>query len=182
MITIDEKLYITKEVNQILVKYAEKIVLKNLLFSYSFENRNDFKKLTELVQDVRRFCPNRPIKSTAIQLTKFCESFLRALPKDEQTAIYFWVLNHKYEKYLDIEESLEEHELEEDAKHRAFEEKFGRELAQKMYEPEGTEFEKDCIELLSDYLISFTDQLDLSLIDQDTIESVLEQIEIGIWA
>ena len=67
---------------------------------------------------------------------------------------------------------MADHELEEDAKHRVFEEKFGRELAQKIYDPKGTKFEADCIGLLFDYLFSFTDQLDLSLIDEDTIDTI----------
>ena len=181
MITIDEKLYVTKEVNQILVKYTEQVVLKDLLLCYSFGKGKEPKELTKLIKGVHFFCPERPIQLTAMELREFCKSFLKALSKDEQVAIYFWTLNHKYEKYLDIEESLADHELEEDAKHRVFEEKFGRELAQKIYDPKGTKFEADCIGLLFDYLFSFTDQLDLSLIDEDTIDTILEQIEIGVW-
>ena len=182
MITIEEKLYITKEVNQIVVKYAEKIVLDDLLKTYSFVDKNDFIHLTQLIMDVYNFCPEKPNKLTSARLTEFCIQFLDQLSKEDLVAVHFWTINHYYFKYLEREESIAHHELEESLKNSSFEEKFGRELAQKIYDPEATELKEDCITLLVDYLFSFTDQLDLSLIDADTAPAIIERIEMGIWA
>jgi hypothetical protein len=181
MISIDEKLYITREINQIVVDYAKKAVLKDMLFAYSFENKRGEKELTVLIKEVHSFCPDELEGDSLLNLTEFIRSYLKSLSKYKKYAIYFWTLNHKYGKYLDIEMSFEDNDLEDDGKSRTFDEKFGRTLAGMIYNPEGTELEEDCINLLSDYLFCFTDQLDLSLIDEYTIDTVLEQIEYGVW-
>jgi len=181
MISIDEKLYITREINQIVVDYAKKVVLKDMLFAYSFENKRGEKELTVLIKEVHSFCPDRPTKNSAKKLTEFVKSYLQSLSKYKKEAIYFWTLNHKYGKYLDIEMSFDDNDLEVDGKNRTFDERFGRTLAGMIYNPQVTELEEDCLNLLCDYLFSFTDQLDLSLIDEYTIVTVLEQIEYGVW-
>ncbi|MDF4221091.1 hypothetical protein PXC01_05790 [Maribacter sp. M208] len=181
MISIDEKLYITREINQIVVDYAEKVVLKDMLFAYSFENTRGKKELTVLIKEVHSFCPDRPTKNTAKKISEFVKSYLQSLSKYKKYAIYFRTLNHKYDKYLDIEMSFEDNDLEDDGKSRTFDEKFGRTLAGMIYDPEVTELEEDCLNLLCDYLFSYTEQLDLSLIDEYTIDSVLQRIEDGVW-
>ena len=54
---------------------------------------------------------------------------------------------------------------------------FGRELAYKIYNPKASELDEDLNELLQNEISSFADDVDLSEIDENTIEHILEVIE-----
>ena len=54
---------------------------------------------------------------------------------------------------------------------------FGRELAYKIYNPKASGLDEDLNELLQNEISSFADDVDLSEIDENTIEHILETIE-----
>ena len=54
---------------------------------------------------------------------------------------------------------------------------FGRELAYKIYNPKASGLDEDVNELLQYKISSFADDVDLSEIDESTIEHILETIE-----
>lgn len=54
---------------------------------------------------------------------------------------------------------------------------FGRELAYKIYNPKASGLDEDLNELLQNEISSFADDVDLSEIDENAIEHILETIE-----
>lgn len=52
MITIDEKLYIKKNVNEIVVSYSKHVVLRNLLNQFSFTLNEEQQCVSELIKEV----------------------------------------------------------------------------------------------------------------------------------
>lgn len=170
MITIDEKLYITKEVNNIVVSFAKKVVLKKLLLEFSFTSENENREVTDLIKTVGYYNGDLPDTEVQLELIDLINSFLKELTKEELTSLHFWVINEKYMKYLD------ETEVEENYAHEDFDFKFGRELAHRLYDPENTELEDDLDEALKYLFINFASEFDFSLIDKQTTEDILETI------
>jgi len=172
MITIDDQLLITDEMNAIVIDYTQKIVLKKLLMAFSFESSGKAQFVGDLIQSVNYYGMDTKPLEIEIELSEYVWSFFTALKKEERTALYFWVLNQKYLVYLDEfecdDESLSENE---------FDRKFGRELAFKMYEPNDSGLIQDAIQELKNFLINFATELDLSLIDEYTSEQILEEID-----
>jgi len=173
MITIDDKLYITKEVNSIVVSYAKEIVLRQLLLEFSFKTKKD-KKVTDLLGTVSYYNGDLPPIDIQLELAKLVSSFIKKLNKEKLTSLYFWVINEKYFKYIDdvnAEYDLENDTIENDNF------KFGRELALKLYEPEATELKNDLNNELEGLLINFASELDLSNINKHTKKEILETID-----
>lgn len=162
MITITDKLFITKEVNDIVVRYAKEIVLKELLMSFSFVNGDGRSVVSELIQDVGFYKGDVP-PEIELQLLDLIYCFTETLSKEKRTALWFWVLNENYFDYLDDTEVEEEDDSSE-----FFNQKFGRELASKIYNPDTSNLDVDLCEQLKYFLMSFASEGDFSLIDDYT--------------
>ena len=59
MISIDEKLFITADINRVLVKYAEVVLIKQLLNLFAY---NKGKKNSELFKEVNYFNSDSELK------------------------------------------------------------------------------------------------------------------------
>lgn len=172
MITIDDQLLVTDEMNAIVIGYTKKIVLKNLLMAFSFESKGHSQIVTDIIQSVNYYGADTKPPEIELELSAYVWSFFRALKKEERTALFFWALNNKYLCYLDEFEYDNETFNESE-----FDRKFGRELAFKMYEPNDSGLIVDTLNELNNFLINFAAELDLSLIDEYTSEQILEEID-----
>ena len=172
MITIDDQLLVTDEMNAVVIDYTQKIVLKKLLMKFAFKSGDQAEVVTDLIQSVNYYGMDTNPPEIELELSAYVWSFFTALNKEERTALYFWVLNKNYLCYLD------EFECNDDPFNESeFDRKFGRELAFKIYEPNDSGLIQDTLHVLENFLINFTKELDLSLVDEYTSEQVLEEID-----
>lgn len=172
MITVDDQLLVTDEMNAIVLDYTHKIVLKKLLMAFSFESIGNTEVVTDLIQSVNYYGMDTKPPEIELELSAYVWDFFTALKKGERTALYFWVLNQKYLFYLD------EFECNDDTLNLSeFDRKFGRELAYKIYEPNDSNLIQDIIQELKNYVINFATEFDLSVIDEYTSEQILEELE-----
>ena len=172
MITIDDQLLVTDEMNAVVIDYTQKIVLKKLLMKFAFKSGNEAEVVTDLIQSVNYYWMDTNPPEIEHELSAYVWSFFRALKKEERTALYFWILNKNYLCYLD------EFEYNDNTFNESeFDRKFGRELAFKIYEPNDSGLTKDTIRALENFLINFATELDLSLVDEYTSEQILEEID-----
>ncbi|TLP79241.1 hypothetical protein [Maribacter sp. ACAM166] len=172
MITIDDQLLVTDEMNVIVIEYTKKIVLKKLLMAFSFESKGHSQVVTDLIQSVNYYGMDTIPPEIELELSAYVWSFFTALKKEERTALYFWILNKNYLCYLD------EFEYNDNTFNESeFDRKFGRELAFKIYEPNDSGLIQDSIHSLKNYVINFAMELDLSLVDEYTSEQILEEID-----
>lgn len=177
MITIDEKLYITKKVNKVVLKYAEKVVLKKLLKHFSFEKtlKKKKKKVSNLLESMNYYNGDIP-PEIQFELIDLIYSFLEKLDTYDTTALYFWAINKLYLRYLEELEYASDDYFDENDSDEVFNFKFGRMLAQKIYDPESTELEDELFQELQNLLITFSTEFDLSLIDKYSIIYIKEAI------
>lgn len=172
MISINDKLFITKEVNSIMVAYAKKVVLRKLILEFCFESQSNTETISDLLESVNFYGFDIPYE-IEIGLSEFLQRFTKNLEKDELTALYFWVLNQKYLHYL------ENFECDDDTySEKEFDREFGRTLAYKIYKPNDSDLKHETIEELKLLLCNFASELDLSLIDEYTCEQILEVIGV----
>lgn len=171
MITVDDQLLVTNEMNAIVIDYTHKIVLKKLLTKFSFESRDHAQVITDLIQSVNYYGVDTKPPEIELELSKYLWSFFTTLKKEERAALYFWVLNQKYLCYLDEFECNNE-----EFSKNEYDSKFGRELAYKIYKPNDSGLIQDTIHELKNYLINFASELDLSVIDEYTSEQIQEEI------
>lgn len=167
MINIKDKLYVTKEINYIIVSYAKDKVLRKLLKQFSFNGNT--KKISELLQIVSYYNGDAPPIDQQDEMQTLIFNFLKQLTIEELTALRYWVLNNKYSQYFD------ETEIEDMGE--GFDQKFGRELAYRLYEPENSQLDNDMKELLYYRLINFASEFDLSVIDKHTKQTVKDTIK-----
>ena len=170
MITIDDKLYITKEVNKVVIRYAKEVVLRQLLLDFSFKNPEKPKKLTNIIEAVN-FDIDACNHETLFKLMCFQSKFLQSLDKEKITALNFYALNYNYLNYFydtDLDET--------DESSKNFDYKFGRELAYRIYEPESSGLNDELDEWIKKMLYCFANEFDFSLIDKYTKRDVLEMI------
>ena len=106
-------------------------------------------------------------------ILEFINGFISKLDQNDKTALYFLTLNENYLIYYDDFLANEGAHLDEDL----IDKEFGRELAYKIYNPKASELDEDLNELLQNKISSFADDLDLSEIDESSIEQILETIE-----
>lgn len=172
MITIDDQLLVTNELNSIVIDYTQKIVLKKLLTKFSFESTDHGQVITDLIQSVNHYGMDTKPPEIELELSEYVWSFFTTLKKEECTALNFWVLNQNYLLYLDEFECNDEAFSENE-----FDLKFGRELAYKIYKPNDSELTQDTIHELKNLLINFSSELDLSLIDEYTSEQIREEMD-----
>lgn len=172
MITIDDQLLVTDEMNAIIIDYTQKIVLKKLLMAFSFESIGNTEVVTDLIQSVNYYGMDTKPSEIELELSAYVWNFFTVLKKEEHNALYYWVLNQKYLRYLDEFEYNDETFSENE-----FDRKFGRELAYKIYDPDDSNLTQDTIHELKNFTINFASELDLSLIDEYTSEQILEEID-----
>lgn len=172
MISIGDRMFITKEANSTTVAYFKKSVLRELLMAFSFEPLSNDCVITDLFRSVNHYGFDLP-SEIRLDLFEMLWRFKNGLGKDELTALYFWGLNQKYMSYF--ENFLGDcHTYSE----KIFDEEFGRSLAYKIYEPFASGFEEDTIEELKALLCNFASEFDLSLVDEYTYENILEVIDM----
>ncbi len=176
MITIDEKLYITKEVNNIIISYSKSVVIRKLLLTFSFEEGSNNKTISPLLENAN-FCNGDLNPDIEFELFEFIHPFLKELNKNDTTALYFWTINNLYLNYLEVLEHTDDENFHENDSDKVFYFKFGRALAHKIYDPESTALDDELYEELKTLLISYASEFDLSLIDKYTKYDVLEMIE-----
>jgi len=172
MITIDDQLLVTNEMNAIVIDYTQKIVLKKLLMAFSFESSDKAQVVTDLIQSVNYYGMDTKPSEIELELSAYVWNFFTVLKKEERNALYYWVLNQKYLRYLDEFEYNDETFSENE-----FDRKFGRELAYKIYDPDDSNLTQDTIHELKNFLINFATELDLSLIDKYSSEQIHEEID-----
>ncbi|WP_136468947.1 hypothetical protein [Flagellimonas onchidii] len=172
MITADDKLLITKEINTIVVDYTKKVVIRKLLVLLSFESTSDCEVVTDLIRSLNFYGMNAKPTELEFQLSELLEKFIENLKKEEQTALHFWTLNQKYLYYLEEFECDDDRYFENE-----FDKRFGRELAHKIYDPNNSNLRQDTFQELNNFLSIFASELDLSIIDEFTAEQILEEID-----
>jgi hypothetical protein len=172
LITIDDELLITKEINAITVDYAKKVVLRKLLMTFCFDTKQNTEGITDLIQSFNFYGIDAKPMELEFKLSDLLGNFIKNLKKEERIALYFWILNQKYLYYLD--------ELEDDdneCSQNEFNRKFGRALAYKIYEPNNSYLRQDTIQELKYLLCNFAAEFDFSLIDEYTPNQILEEID-----
>jgi hypothetical protein len=176
MITIDDKLFITKEVNQIVVSYAKHVVLRKLLTQFSFTFYEEQQHVSELIKKVSSYYGDLPDYEQQQDMIVLIADFLNTCSKEELTSLYFWLLNEKYMEYyngftVELEDS--------DDYMERFNSKFGRELAYKLYNPESSELGEELRNELQKTLIAFASEFCSSLVfaDENSTIEVEEMIE-----
>ena len=170
MITIDDKLFVTKEMADVMVTYTQKIILKKFLMDLSFDNKGGELKLTNLLQNLNYYNGDTPDGDDYFTLCALATKLIDDSNEIDRTALYFWVLNHNYMTYFNESET-------ENDEGGTFEERFGRELASKMYEPNVSGLKSDLEELLYSVGLMFSSEFDFSEIDESTISSVLKAVD-----
>lgn len=174
MITIDDKLYITKEVNKIVVNYAKYTVLRKLLTQFSFTIYEEKQNVSELIVAVNFYLGDLPDYQQQHDIMLLIIDFLNACTKEELTSLYFWLLNEKYMEYYDnFKVDLEDS----DDYIERFNYEFGRELAYKLYNPESTELKEELRKELQNLLICFASEFDFSLVNESSILEIEEMIK-----
>ena len=174
MITIDEKLFITEDVNKIVVSYAKQVVLRKLLTQFSFTYSEEQKNVSELIVAVNFYLGDLPDYQQQHDMMLLIINFLNACTKEELTSLYFWLLN---EKYMDYYQSFEVDLEDSDDYMERFNYKFGRELAYKLYNPESSELREELHNELQKLLIGFASEFDFSLVDDNSIIEIQEMID-----
>ena len=172
MITVEDKLLVTKEINEVTIDYVKKIVFRKLLMTFCFELKQNTKRITGLIQRLNFYGIDAKPMELEFELLEQLENFIDNLKKEERTALYFWVLNQRYLHYLD------ELEYDDDTYSESeYDKKFSRELAYKIYEPNNSNLRQETVEELNNFLCTFATELDLSLIDGYMLNQILEEID-----
>ena len=169
-------MFITKDINTVIIDYFKKSVLRKLLMAFSFEPQSNNKAITNLFKSINHYGSDLPIEYE-LDLFEMLWQFKNNLEKAELTALYFWGLNQKYMYYF--ENFSDESDTYSEKK---FNEEFGRSLAYKIYDPNASGLEKDTIEELKVLLCNFASEFDLSVIDEYTCTDILETMETYCYA
>ena len=178
MITFSEHLIVTKELNNVVCRYAQKVLLKEFLLDFTFlKNKKGKRKIkpkniNPLLEELSAH-QGDIYGDEELEISEFITVFISKLDQNDKTAIYFLALNENYLVYYDDFVANEGANLNEDL----IDKEFGRELAYKIYNPNASELDEDLNELLQNKISSFADDLDLSEIDESSIEQILETIE-----
>ena len=171
MITINDKLFITKEVNEIVIDFAKQIVLRKLLLKFSFDANVKKKEISDLIVNVNFHNENIKKSNLQVELKSLITSFLTSCNSKEIHALYFWLIDRKYMYYF--QKQLRE---EDDYCDETFDHDFGRELAYKLYQPEASGLDNELKNELKNFLICFASEFDFSLITKNQVNEILEEM------
>jgi len=171
LISISDKMFITKDVNSATIGFFKNAVLRKLLMGFSFETESNNRTITHLFRSVNHYGFDLSYE-TRQDLTEILWRFKNELSKEELTALYFWGLYQKYMCYLENFLAERDTYLEE-----KFDMEFGRSLAY-IYEPMASGLEEDTLDELKLLLFNFASEFDLSLVDKYTCEDILEEMDV----
>lgn len=179
MISIDEQLKVTKQLNLVACRYAQKVLLKDFLLKFIFPDCLEGKHSYEEedinpILETLSFHQGEIFPDTFIEINDFVYNYIRNLDESDLTSLYYLVLNKYYFEYYDEFNDNEGYELEAEF----IDEEFGRYLASKIYNPIDSELQEDLVKLLTNTISSFSDDVDLSMIDDNTIEMILRCIDM----
>ena len=178
MITFSEHLIVTKELNNVVCRYAQKVLLKEFFLDFTFLKNEKGKRkikpknINPLLEELSAH-QGDIYGDEELEILEFINGFISKLDQNDKTALYFLTLNENYLIYYDDFLANEGAHLDEDS----IDKEFGRELAYKIYNPKESELDEDLNELLQNKISSFADDVELSEIDENTIEHILETIE-----
>ena len=178
MITFSEHLIVTKELNKVVCRYAQKVLLKEFFLDFTFlknekgKRKIKMKNINPLLEELSSH-QGDIYGDEELDILEFINGFVFKLDQNDKTALYFLVLNENYLIYYDDFVANEGADLDEGS----IDKEFGRELAYKIYNPKASGLDEDLNELLQNEISSFADDVDLSEIDENTIEHILETIE-----
>lgn len=178
MITISEHLIVTKELNEVVCRYAQKVLLKDFLLQFTFpKSRNGKIKITtnNINSLLEELSANQGdiFGEEVLDVLDFIDDYSSKLDQNDKTALYFLVLNENYGNYFDDFLDNLESELDKESLYIAF----GRQLARKIYNPKFSGLDIDLKDFLQNKISSYADDVDLSHINKYTIEHILEAIE-----
>lgn len=177
MISIDEQLKVTKQLNTTACRYAQKVLIKDFLLKFTFPNcleeeheydEDDINPVLETLS----FHQGEIYPDTFNEVNDFINDYIKNLDESDLTAIYYLVLNKNYFKYYDDFTDNDGYELNTEL----IDIEFGRFLAGKIYNPIESELQEDLVKFLTNTISSFSDDVDLSMIDDYTIEGILSLI------
>lgn len=179
MITVDEKLIVTKQINEVLCRYAKRNLLKDFLFSFSFPNCSKVnsklkpKNINPLLETIYYY-QGEIYPDTLEEVKRYINAFLSKLEENDLTALQFFTLNENYLNHIDGFEN------EDDSKYTKedFEEKLGRYFAHKLYEPEENGLKEEMQELLQNQISRLANEIDLSILNKEAISEIIYVIDI----
>lgn len=178
MITIDEQLKVTKQLNTIACRYAQKVLLKDFLLKFTFPNCSDEEhnyneEDISPVLETLSFYQGEIFPDTFTEVNDFIYDFIKNLDESDLNSLHYLVLNKNYFKYYDDFIDNDESELNDEL----IDIEFGRFLAGKIYNPIESELQEDLIKFFTCTISSFSDDVDLSMIDDYTIDGILRTID-----
>ncbi|MEZ4854298.1 hypothetical protein [Flavobacterium sp.] len=179
MITVDEKLIVTKQINEVLCRYAKRNLLKEFLFRFSFpycskkSSKLKPKNINPLLETIYYY-QGDIYPDTLEEVEKHINTFLNELDENDLSALQFLTLNENYLNHID------DFENKDDSKYtkEEFEVKLGRYFAQKLYEPEESGLNEEVQELLQNQISRLVNEIDLSVINKESISEILHAIEL----
>lgn len=178
MITFDEKLIITKQVNEIVCRYAKKVVIKKMLFEFSFPDglKDDLSETTiNPLLETLVYYQGDYYPDTLLEVTDFIHSFLQKLDENDIISLYFLTINKNFNFYTEDFEVNDGSIINNENEFNAM---LGKELAYRIYEPEGSGLQDEMEKMLQDFISNFSCELfDFDNIEQ-TINLILETIEL----
>ncbi len=176
MISITEKLFVTKEINDVLLKYAKEVLLKDFLTSFCFPKElreseiiADADTLSEIQhQYMNGYVLDFDLSSN---IQTYISEFLSQVDNSSLTSLYFLLLNENYMEYFD--EMLDMESIPE----QKIDYQFGRELAAKLYHAETSGLAEELNTYLYNVICNFSTEFDLSAIDANIIGIIREKID-----
>lgn len=179
MITVDEKLIVTEQINEVLCRYAKRNLIKEFLFNFSFPNcskenpKLKVKKINPTLETINYY-QGDIYPDTLVEVENYINTFLNELDENDLTALQFLTLNENYLNHID------EFENEDDSKYtkEEFEEKLGRYFAYKLYEPKKSGLNEEVWEMLQNQISRLACELDLSVLNKEAILEILHAIDI----
>lgn len=179
MITVDENLIVTRQVNEIMCRYAKKVLIKNFILKFSFQkqvvnfNELQMDDINPLLETLN-FCQGNINIDVFTDVNEYVLNYIKQLDENDLVALYFFTINKNFFIYLNGFENDKGFEIKNDCD--KFDIQLGRELAYRIYEPEATNLNQDLEDLLRNTISTFTNEIDLSEIDEYSVEHILEII------
>lgn len=175
MLTVNEKLIVTKQVNEVMCRYANKILIRKFLFDFTFPEGTT-SEINPTLQTLSYYQGDYD-PDTELEALNYIHNFIEGMDDNDLTALYYLTINENIFKYCDDFENNEGYFIKNE---EIFDKKLGRDLAYKIYEPEASGLKEDLVEMLKNKISNFSGEFDLSEIDDDTIEHILETIEMKV--